>query len=113
MGENLKAEHAKHLSRVNENKPHKAVLLGSYDGFAGPGIGAFWTVSSIRLHKLPLLNSCALARVMTSVSNVTALIIFALLRRSRLDFRFMDGCMHDGRLIYWSKIRDQVRYTFY
>ncbi|MDO6617800.1 TSUP family transporter [Shewanella sp. 6_MG-2023] len=57
----------------------QGMSLGAYDGFAGPGIGAFWTVSSIRLHKLPLLNSCALARLMTSVSNVTALVIFALL----------------------------------
>ncbi|WP_076537033.1 TSUP family transporter [Shewanella sp. UCD-KL21] len=57
----------------------QGMTLGAYDGFAGPGIGAFWTVSSIRLHKLPLLNSCALARLMTSVSNVTALVIFALL----------------------------------
>jgi uncharacterized protein len=53
--------------------------LGAYDGFAGPGIGAFWTLSSIKLHKLPLLNSCGLARAMTSISNATALILFAVL----------------------------------
>jgi uncharacterized membrane protein YfcA len=55
----------------------QGLILGGYDGLAGPGIGAFWTVSSISLHKLPLLYSCGLARVMTAVSNVTALIIFA------------------------------------
>ncbi|QBF84133.1 hypothetical protein EXU30_16755 [Shewanella maritima] len=57
----------------------QGIMLGGYDGFAGPGIGAFWTVSSIKLHKLPLLHSCGLARAMTSISNVTALVVFALL----------------------------------
>ena len=49
---------------------------GGYDGFAGPGIGAFWTISVSKLYGLPLLNSCGLARSMTLVSNVTALIVF-------------------------------------
>ncbi|MBR9729557.1 sulfite exporter TauE/SafE family protein [Shewanella intestini] len=57
----------------------QGLLLGGYDGFAGPGIGAFWTVTSIQLHKLPLLHSCGLARAMTSISNITALVIFSLL----------------------------------
>lgn len=54
----------------------QGLLLGAYDGFAGPGIGAFWTVSSGALYKLPLLHSCALARAMTFTSNLTALAIF-------------------------------------
>lgn len=57
----------------------QGLSLGAYDGFAGPGIGAFWTISSIKLHKLPLLNSCGLARAMTSISNATALVLFAML----------------------------------
>ncbi|MFB2727737.1 sulfite exporter TauE/SafE family protein [Shewanella mangrovisoli] len=57
----------------------QGLLLGAYDGFAGPGIGAFWTVSSGALYKLPLLHSCALARAMTFTSNLTALAIFGFL----------------------------------
>ncbi|MGL4614844.1 MAG: sulfite exporter TauE/SafE family protein [Shewanella sp.] len=55
----------------------QGLILGAYDGFAGPGIGAFWTVSSSSLYKLPLLHSCGLARAMTFTSNLTALIIFS------------------------------------
>ncbi len=51
-------------------------VWGGYDGFAGPGIGAFWTISVSRLYGLPLLNSCGLARSMTLISNITALIVF-------------------------------------
>ena len=61
----------------NTRQGIQGLILGGYDGFAGPGIGAFWTVSSISLHKLPLLESCALARIMTLISNITALVIFA------------------------------------
>lgn len=57
----------------------QGLILGTYDGFAGPGIGAFWTVSSGTLYKLPLLHSCALARAMTFTSNLTALAIFGYL----------------------------------
>jgi uncharacterized membrane protein YfcA len=98
MGENLKA--APMTSPCKQKQTAQGVLLGGYDGFAGPGIGAFWTVSSIRLYKLPLLNSCALARVMTSVSNVTALVIFALL--GEVDWvlgLWMGVCMMAGSFI--------------
>lgn len=75
-------------------------ILGSYDGFAGPGIGAFWTVSSVSIHKLPLLHSCGLARVMTSVSNVTALIIFASMGQVQWMLGLWMGvCMMAGSYI--------------
>ena len=78
----------------------QGLLLGAYDGFAGPGIGAFWTVSSIRIHKLPLLHSCGLARVMTSVSNATALIIFATLGQVNWVLGLWMGvCMMAGSYI--------------
>lgn len=57
------------------------LILGAYDGFAGPGIGAFWTVSASSLYKLPLLHSFGLARAMTFTSNITALAIFAWLEQ--------------------------------
>ncbi|RLV60334.1 hypothetical protein D5018_07350 [Parashewanella curva] len=53
-------------------------FLGGYDGFAGPGIGAFWTITVSRLYSLPTLNCCGLARAMTLVSNITALVVFML-----------------------------------
>ncbi|MEM5504033.1 TSUP family transporter [Shewanella frigidimarina] len=75
-------------------------ILGGYDGFAGPGIGAFWTVSSISLHKLPLLHSCGLARVMTAVSNITALIIFASMGQVQWILGLWMGiCMMAGSFI--------------
>lgn len=75
-------------------------ILGGYDGFAGPGIGAFWTVSSISLYKLPLLHSCGLARVMTAVSNVTALIIFASVGQVQWMLGLWMGiCMMAGSFI--------------
>ncbi|WP_137221628.1 MULTISPECIES: TSUP family transporter [Shewanella] len=75
-------------------------ILGGYDGFAGPGIGAFWTISSISLYKLPLLHSCGLARVMTAVSNITALIIFASMGQVHWILGLWMGvCMMAGSFI--------------
>lgn len=52
--------------------------LGFYDGVAGPGTGAFWTVSSLLLYPLDLLRASGVARSMNFVSNATALTVFAL-----------------------------------
>ncbi|GIU30731.1 TSUP family transporter [Shewanella sp. MBTL60-007] len=74
--------------------------LGFYDGFAGPGIGAFWTVSSTGLHKLPLLYSCGLARAMTFTSNLTSLTIFIALGKVNLAIGLSMGvCMMAGSYI--------------
>lgn len=66
-------------------------FIGFYDGFAGPGTGAFWIITSIRLHKIPLLHSCALARNMTFISNCTSLIIFAILVQVNWIIGFIMG----------------------
>lgn len=66
----------------NKHKPRskrqllQGFFLGGYDGFAGPGIGSMWIVSSRVLYKLSFLRSCALSRAMTFVSNIVALSIF-------------------------------------
>lgn len=52
--------------------------LGFYDGVAGPGTGAFWTVSSMLLYPLDLLRASGVARSMNFVSNGTALGIFII-----------------------------------
>ncbi|MFL9813048.1 TSUP family transporter [Stutzerimonas sp. VN223-3] len=52
--------------------------LGFYDGVAGPGTGAFWTVSSMLLYPLDLLRASGVARSMNFVSNGTALAVFII-----------------------------------
>ena len=50
--------------------------LGFYDGVAGPGTGAFWTVSSLLLYPLDLVRASGVARSMNFVSNAMALVVF-------------------------------------
>ena len=52
--------------------------LGFYDGVAGPGTGAFWTVSTLLLYPLDLLRASGVARTMNFVSNITALVVFII-----------------------------------
>lgn len=50
--------------------------LGFYDGVAGPGTGAFWTVSTLLLYPLDLVRASGVARSMNFVSNAMALAVF-------------------------------------
>ena len=50
--------------------------LGFYDGVAGPGTGAFWTVSTMLLHPIDLVKASGVARSMNFVSNAAALTVF-------------------------------------
>ncbi|GIU09086.1 sulfite exporter TauE/SafE family protein [Shewanella morhuae] len=78
----------------------QGLALGTYDGFAGPGIGAFWTVTSGSLYKLPLLHCCGLARAMTFTSNLTALAIFGWLGQVQWQIGLGMGlCMMLGSFI--------------
>jgi uncharacterized membrane protein YfcA len=52
--------------------------LGFYDGVAGPGTGAFWTVSTLLIYPVDLVKASGVARSMNFVSNAAALMIFAL-----------------------------------
>ena len=75
-------------------------ILGFYDGFAGPGTGAFWTVSSQVLYKINLLASSGVARTMNFISNLTALITFAIL--GNVDYKIgllMGLCLMVGSVI--------------
>ena len=56
----------------------QGLTLGFYDGVAGPGTGAFWTVSSLLLYPLDLLRASGVARSMNFVSNAAALSIFVI-----------------------------------
>ncbi len=48
----------------------------SCDGVAGPGTGAFWTVSSLLLYPIDLVKASGVARSMNFVSNIAALSVF-------------------------------------
>ncbi|SHH28116.1 sulfite exporter TauE/SafE family protein [Ferrimonas marina] len=54
----------------------QGLAIGFYDGFAGPGTGAFWTASSMALYRMNILLSSGLARSMNFVSNATSLGFF-------------------------------------
>jgi uncharacterized membrane protein YfcA len=60
--------------------------LGFYDGVAGPGTGAFWTVSSLLLYPIDLVKASGVARSMNFVSNAAALSVF-IFRAGGLDRR--------------------------
>jgi uncharacterized membrane protein YfcA len=54
----------------------QGLTLGFYDGVAGPGTGAFWTVSTLLLYPLDLVRASGVARSMNFVSNIAALTVF-------------------------------------
>ncbi|CAH0526423.1 sulfite exporter TauE/SafE family protein [Vibrio hippocampi] len=75
------ANHDINSSMPNFNKKQsvQGFTLGFYDGVAGPGTGAFWTVSSMALYKVNILLASGLAKAMNFTSNFTSLVTFALL----------------------------------
>lgn len=57
----------------------QGLVLGFYDGVAGPGAGAFWTTSSSALYRINILLSSGLARSNNFVSNLCSLFTFIYL----------------------------------
>ncbi|MGR5146087.1 sulfite exporter TauE/SafE family protein [Photobacterium alginatilyticum] len=57
----------------------QGTTLGFYDGVAGPGTGAFWTVSNMALYRLDILMASGLSKAMNFTSNLTSLVTFAIL----------------------------------
>ncbi|NBV46994.1 MAG: hypothetical protein EBR86_15510, partial [Planctomycetia bacterium] len=57
--------------------------LGFYDGFFGPGTGAFWTAAWVEGRGLPLPRATAATKVVNLTSNVAALAVF--LARGQVD----------------------------
>ncbi len=66
-------------AKIKKQQIIQGLTLGFYDGVAGPGTGAFWTVSSMAMYKLNILLSSGLAKAMNFTSNITSLITFAIL----------------------------------
>lgn len=56
----------------------QGILLGFYDGVAGPGTGAFAMVSTLLMYPVDLLRATGVARGMNFASNLAALIVFAI-----------------------------------
>jgi len=52
-------------------------VLGFYDGFFGPGAGAFWTAACVHLRGLGLPHATAFTKVVNLTSNLAALAVFA------------------------------------
>lgn len=52
-------------------------VLGFYDGFFGPGCGAFWTAACLALRGMGLSRATAFTKVVNLTSNLAALAVFA------------------------------------
>ena len=70
------AKHSLQAEIPQKRQWPQGLALGFYDGVAGPGTGAFWTVSSLLLYPLDLLRASGVARSMNFVSNAVALGVF-------------------------------------
>jgi hypothetical protein len=59
--------------------------LGFYDGFFGPGTGAFWTIAWMSLQGLDLMRATAATKVVNLASNVASLAVFIYAGQVRWD----------------------------
>lgn len=66
-------------SQLKVKQSWQGLILGFYDGVAGPGAGTFWTASNSFLYKMGILLNCGLARSMNFISNVVSLATFIAL----------------------------------
>lgn len=78
--------------QLKKKQLSQGFILGFYDGFAGPGTGAFWTVSNLFLYKINLLLSSGLARAMNFTSNFFSLCAFIYLGHVNFILGIAMGC---------------------
>lgn len=57
--------------------PLFGLSIGFYDGFFGPGTGAFWAMAFVLCLGCSLVKATAYTKVMNFTSNIVALVIFA------------------------------------
>ncbi|MBK8962026.1 MAG: TSUP family transporter [Candidatus Competibacteraceae bacterium] len=80
------AEPAKHAPAGQRGiKLLTGSLIGFYDGFIGPGTGAFWMAAAVKLFRLDLVAAAGVARFMNFISNLTALLTFMIF--GNIDYR--------------------------
>ncbi|MGL0818163.1 TSUP family transporter [Vibrio vulnificus] len=85
---------------LNKKQFVQGATLGFYDGVAGPGTGAFWTVSSMALYKLNILLASGLAKAMNFTSNITSLVMFAFLGHINWGLGLIMGvCLMAGAFV--------------
>ncbi len=53
--------------------------IGYYDGFLGPGAGAFWTTACLAVYRMDIVHASGVARFMNFVSNIVSLLTFMAL----------------------------------
>ena len=54
------------------------LALGFYDGFFGPGTGAFWTGALLILAGMDMTSATGTTRIMNFTSNIVALTVFII-----------------------------------
>lgn len=105
---------------VHESKPKLDVkwfylifgtLLGVYDGFFGPGVGAFWVFALVFFLGLNLMRATAYTKVFNLNTNAVAVICFAL--GNNIDYKIAlvmaFGQVIGGRLGAYLTIKKGVR----
>lgn len=75
-------------------------VLGFYDGFFGPGTGAFWTLAGLALRGMELTRSIAFTKVANLTSNAASLLVFLGAGLVRFDVAavMIAGQLLGGRL---------------
>lgn len=75
-------------------------ILGFYDGFFGPGTGAFWTLACVALRGMELTRSIAYTKVVNLTSNLASLTVFLSVGLVRFDVALVmiAGQLLGGRL---------------
>jgi len=53
-------------------------LIGSYDGFFGPGTGSFFALSGVSLRGLDLISATVVAKTLNFATNIASLTVFLL-----------------------------------
>jgi len=71
-------------------------VLGFYDGFFGPGTGAFWTIACLSLARLELTRATAFTKVVNLTSNLASLLVFIV--SGLVNYQFA-AAMIAGQLI--------------
>jgi len=79
-------------TRLKIKQRIQGFVLGFYDGYAGPGTGAFWVISNIRLYKLNILLSSGVAKSMNFTSNFTSLLAFIYFEQVNWIIGLTMGC---------------------
>jgi uncharacterized membrane protein YfcA len=71
-------------------------VLGFYDGFFGPGTGAFWTIACLAVMGMEITRATAFTKVVNLTSNIASLIVFVFMSRVNYEIAAAMVC---GQLI--------------